>query len=161
MGVQFTSFPLFVIYDRSPRQAITTTYVNIQPYDVGSQTSMYDGSLTTNYEVKADYGNLVTGTIQVDIDYGQLFFNCQLSTKTNFSCGGGGGVQSDMWYSADGITYTNLFSVNVGISGSNDYIASNTLLAVRYVRYKMVRAAGAAGNSSLKIYQLRLMGSGN
>jgi len=152
MSARINNFPLYVVYDRSYNQVVTTG--GTSPTITGTKGAMTDGDLTTYYEINAT--SPVGGAgVTILIDYGRIFTNCQLSYKAYFEKLSGGG--SSTWtiaYSNDNITYTTLDTGS--IAGSDSITTSHTLLQMRYVKFKIA-------NDTLvhltRVYECRLMGS--
>lgn len=164
MGARQNNPPAYVVYDRSFQQNVSTTE-SYAPTTVGQASYMIDSNLSTFYAVISTGDTPNVGKSVILIDYGQVYWNCQLSYFVNFSIDSvyvNYGASCIVEYSTDGTNWTNLTNTSVSnvVGTTKDVTLSTTILNLRYVRFSMTNGSTGQTTSTLKVYENRLMGSG-
>jgi len=167
MPAKFSAYPSAnIIFNRSDRQSVTVdgNGTNTQTGDIAS---MIDKDSTTffqsAYQLHQPPNNYIAARSAVIIDYGQVFWNCQVTYQADIS-GQGLNVpcQALVEYSTDGTNYTALETDNVS-NNTKSYSASKVMPAVRYIRFRADPYLGG-GNwadsvATVKIYTCLLLGA--
>lgn len=154
MAGKLNNFPTTVVYDRSASQSVITT--GTSPTITGTVANIIDNDLTTAYQIRAT--SPVGGAgVSVLIDYGQVFWNVQFSHKASFTKNDGAG--SATWtvdYSYNGTDWVTLDTGSVATGATGTSEESNTMIALRYVRFKI---AFDTLNLTTTVYLSKIMGS--
>ena len=156
MSARINQVPAYVVYDRS-FQGVATLYGTSQAV-TGNIGLTRDGDLTTLYSLNAISTSTSGFGVAIEIDYGKIFTNCQISYKADFTKNNGSGSAS--WavsYSIDGTNYTDLDTGSVATGNTDTITNSKTTIQARYVKFN-IQFTGL--DLTTRVYECRLMGSG-
>lgn len=165
MTARLNNFPTYVVYDRSHTQElsyVTDVQCNA-PSNSGSPDEIIDNDLDTFYSTIWS-NNLNTGgdTNAVIIDYGRVFWNCQVSYKAgfDFSTGTVNKITGYVQYSSDGVNYTTLETSASTQNAEVQVINSKIMINCQYIRFLAINGPAGIGNQrAIYIYECHLMGS--
>lgn len=147
MPARINNMPAFAVYDLSSKQSVTTAVLCGTKTITGTPNLMIDRNLTTYYGVTSVYnstGNPVVA--QITIDYGAIYFNCQLFCDYDMH-----DTTADVSVSSDGTNWTTITTTNYRAT------FGTTLMSMRYVQFTASRPANAS--TALEVYECRLMGA--
>jgi len=149
MGAKISNFPNYVVFDQSYKQQVSYSILSAGSTTTitGTPSLIIDKNLTTKYQVYASGGGVPAGA-SILIDYGQIFWNCQLYYK--YTIIDVVGVTASE-YSSDGISWTTLDATTGTVTGVQ------FPFSVRYVRFTTAR--GNDTSTGIDLYEVRLMGS--
>lgn len=147
------SYTPTISYTTTGTPNITTT---------GTETLIYDKSLTTNYEIVLTYTDLGSDSLNVKLDYGNMLWNVQLGFKLSeaFNTAGVGRGNLTIYYSIDDITYIELEQITGIHTGETILFSSYVVPACRYLKLAFNGGDGVPGNTlTCKIYEITFLGS--
>jgi len=163
MPAIFTSFPSYVVFDRTYGAIITSNYAAgaSPPYtESGTKQNIIDRDLTTAYSVSR-----LSNDVWLKIDYNQIIWNATFFIKYHLLGGWDetGGVKEKVYLqiSTDDSTWTTL-DENISVTGvTRAELNKTTGYSVPCLRYLRAYAEGSsAGKTNLaEISECHLMGS--
>jgi len=163
MGAKLSVVPSYVIYDRSSQAQTTLTGQGITA-PTGQLSFMYDGDLDSSYNLNASGGALASLETIFVLDYGKILINNLVCFDVDFGysrAGGSGQAQYEISYSIDGINFVLIDGASFDANTSTNNTGSYLFLALRYLKFRLLTpSSGTSSNSEIKLYEVRLMGSG-
>lgn len=156
MSSRINNMPIGIVYDRSFLQNVTSTATSGTITHTNTINYMIDDNLTTYYETivtgVSDVGNQ---ELIVKFDYQKVFYNCQVMYKV--LCTNTTALSWVIQTSDDNSTWTVIKSLTPTATADETKPISHA----RYVRvFAYTSGLGSITNTTLKIYEMRLMGSG-
>jgi len=158
---------LYILYDRS-FNSIQINQAHPGGYTVnfsfiGGTNLTRDSDISTFQEIICTGISGSSPNGDTIFDYGKVFFNVLLCYKVygyrQDNIGGNGSISID--YSLDGTNWTNIQSISTSYDTSGSPTTNSlTILAARYVRFYQSFGSNPNASCGMRIYELRLTGSG-
>lgn len=163
MPARINNLPSYVVYDRSPQGTILTQFHGGTTTAAGLPSYTYDNNLSSAYTlVNADSSTSPPPYGTIVFDYGQIYFNCQLSfsISTVYTESLDTAIAEYSTNGTDWVVIKSTTNANLGITWLNECV--NTL-AMRYFRFRAYNSGGLVGGANTftyNFYEVRLSGSG-
>ena len=163
MGAMLNNIPATIVYDRSFIQSVDSSGSQGTITYTGTTGLMIDSNSSTYYKIQASVSGATAPYSLMVIDYGKIFFNCQLSYKLDYYCELTNGSASTYYlaYSIDNSNWTVIHTGTIATAETKSYNEATNFLNARYIKIGIDSPNGGSPNMNwIKAYEVRFMGSG-
>jgi hypothetical protein len=161
VSAKINNFPVYVVYDRSYQQTVTTSVGATQVKTLyGTASNMIDSNLSTALMVKCESIDASVPDAIIQIDYNTTYWNNTITwvVGVNNNVGVGSVLYYYCEYSYNGTIWYPLYTRTFVFAEFNTaFKLGEVLISARYIRHRL-HSDGAA-IIYLEIAESRLMGS--